>query len=230
MLRRVAVLNDIHGNLPALEAVLHEVRTARVDAVVVGGDVLPGPMPRESLERLGALDVGVHYLYGNGEVAVLAQLAGEVPAAVPEPYRPLIAWTAARIDPAQRDAIAQWPKTLRLDIDGLGDVLFCHGTPRDENEIFTSTTEEARLHDIFAGVDAPVVVCGHTHVAFDRIVGRTRVVNAGSVGLPFGGLGADWLLLAGGRVEPRHTGFDRAAAIERLRATTCPESMLALFL
>jgi len=82
---RVAAIYDIHGNLPALEAVLREIRQAEVDCVVVGGDVLPGPMPRETLTCLVDLGIPVQCIYGNGEVAVLEQMAGREPAAVPEP-------------------------------------------------------------------------------------------------------------------------------------------------
>src|SRR5215475_12254137 len=72
---RVAALYDIHGNLPALEAVLEELRQANVDQIVVGGDVVPGPMPRESLQRLLDLNRRVHFLHGNGELAMLALLS-----------------------------------------------------------------------------------------------------------------------------------------------------------
>ncbi|SRR6266480_6795884 len=96
---RVAALYDIHGNLPALEAVLQEIRQADVDRVVVGGDVLPGPMPRETLTYLLDLGIPVQFIYGNGEVAVLEQMAGRDPAAVPEQFRPIIRWTAQQLDP-----------------------------------------------------------------------------------------------------------------------------------
>jgi hypothetical protein len=73
---RVAALYDIHGNLPALEAVLQDIRQADVDQIVVGGDVVPGPTPRETLKRLLELDLPTHFVYGNGERAILAQMAG----------------------------------------------------------------------------------------------------------------------------------------------------------
>jgi hypothetical protein len=73
---RVAALYDIHGNLPALEAVLQDVRQADVDQIVVGGDVVPGPMPRETLGRLLDLGLPTHFIYGNGELAILAQMEG----------------------------------------------------------------------------------------------------------------------------------------------------------
>src|SRR5205823_4504584 len=144
-------LYDIHGNLPALDAVLDEVRRD-VDRIVVGGDVVPGPMTSETLTRLSDLDVPVQYIYGNCEVAVLAAMAGKDPGRGPEQAREAIRWTAEQLRPRYEAVFASWPKTIRLDVDGLGAVLFCHGTPRDENEIFTRLTPESRLHQIFDGV------------------------------------------------------------------------------
>ncbi len=217
----VQVLNDIHGNLPALEAVLREVRQAEVDHVVVGGDVVPGPMMRETLACLLSLEVPVQFIYGNCEVAVCEAMAGRDHPDVPERHRPLIRWTAQHLRPHYEHVLASWPKTVRVEVGGLGDVLFCHGTPRDENEIFTRLTPEDRLLPMFQSLDAPMVVCGHTHMQFDRMVGNVRVVNAGSVGMPFGEPGADWLML-GPDVQLRHTLYDFAAAAERVRATGFP--------
>jgi predicted phosphodiesterase len=220
---QVAAIYDIHGNLPALEAVLEEIRQAKVDYLVVGGDVVPGPMPRETLACLLNLRIPVQFIYGNGEVAVLEQMAGRDPAAVPEQYRPIIRWTAQQLHPEYERLLAGWPKTLRVDIPGLGETLFCHATPRDENECFTRLTPEDHLLPIFEGLDVPVVVCGHTHMQFDRMIGKTRVVNAGSVGMPFGAPGADWLLLGPG-VHLRHTSYDVAKAAERIRETDYPQA------
>jgi hypothetical protein len=116
---------------------------------------------------------------------------------LPEPYGELFRWTAQQVREYQ-DVLASWPLTTSVEIDGLGKVLFCHATPRNETEIFTRLTPEERLAPVFAGVDASVVVCGHTHMQFDRMVGGLRVVNAGSVGMPFGTTGADWLMLGPG--------------------------------
>lgn len=218
---RIAVLNDIHGNLPALDAVLADVDLAGADTIVCGGDAIVGPMSREVLDRLSALAQPVHYIYGNAETAVLEQLAGRKPA-VPEIYLPSIVWTAERVGPSYGAALKTWPKTLRLRVDGIGDVLFCHGTPRDENEIFTRLTPEDRLRPLFDPLDASVVVCGHTHVQFDRTVGATRVVNAGSVGMPWGEPGADWLLL-GPDVQLRHTSYDVAAAVATVQESGYPD-------
>ena len=231
---RVAALYDIHANLPALEAVLEDVREVGVDQVVVGGDVFPGPMPRETLELLAGLDAPTHCIFGNGDLAVLAQAAAGDNGTVtywgttngeplPEPLQQELRWTAGELPAEQRSWIEEWPDVYEIEVDGLGDVLFCHGTPRSETECFTRLTPEAALLEAFDGVTAQVVVCGHTHMQFDRVVGGIRVVNAGSVGMPFGRTGADWLLL-GPDVELRHTEFDLDSAAERVRETGYPEA------
>jgi len=220
---QVAALYDIHGNLPALEAVLQDIRQAEVDHVVVGGDVLPGPMPRETLTCLLDLNVPVQFIQGNGEVEVLAQMAGVDTGTVPERFREGMRWTAQQLQPEYEPVFASWPKTLRLEIRGLGEVLFCHSTPRSETEIFTRLTPEDRLLPLFEGLQVSVVVCGHTHMQFDRMIGRTRVVNAGSVGMPFGDPGAFWVLL-GPDVQLRHTSYDLTQAAERIRDTPYPQA------
>jgi putative phosphoesterase len=220
---RIAALYDIHGNLPALDAVLEDVRRADVDRIVIGGDVVPGPLPRQSLARLDDLDVPVQYIHGNGESAVLAELAGK-DLTVPAPVREIIRWTVRELEPEQQSSMSRWPSTLRLAIPGLGDVLFCHATPRSDTEIFTRLTPEERVAPAFAGVDVPLVICGHTHMQFDRTVGQTRVVNAGSVGMPFGEPGAYWLLL-GPDVQLRHTTYDLAAAADHVQGTSYPHAL-----
>lgn len=220
---RIAALYDIHGNLPALDAVLEEMRQAEVDQIVVGGDVLPGPMFHEAITRLLALDIRVQFILGNCEVSVLEELAGTDSQRLPEEARQVIRWTAQQLDPDHQSVLASWPKTLRLTVDGVGDVLFCHGTPRHENEHFTRLTPEHRLLPIFEHLNVQILVCGHTHMQFDRMVGGTRVVNAGSVGMPFGEPGADWLLLGPG-VELRHTAYDLGMAAARIRQTDYPQA------
>jgi predicted phosphodiesterase len=220
---RVAALYDIHGNLPALEAVLAEIRRADVDQIVVGGDVFPGPMPRETLRCLLDSDIPMQYIQGNGDREVLAVMSGREPTSVPEQFRGPVRWVAEQLDPEHEPLLASWPPTLRVAIDGLGEVLFCHATPRSDMEIFTRLTPEDRLLPIFDGLNVPLVICGHTHMPFDRRIGTTRVVNAGSVGMPFGEPGADWLLL-GPDVQFRHTHYDLTKAAERIRDTSYPQA------
>lgn len=220
----VAAIYDIHGNLPALEAVLDEVRQADVDQIVVGGDVVPGPMPCETTAALLGLEVPVHFIRGNGESEVLAVRAGAKPsAAVPEEFHDVIRWVAHELLAEQARVLGEWPLTLRLEVPGVGEVMFCHATPRSDAEIFTRLTPEDHLLPIFEPTGAALVICGHTHMQFDRAIGGVRVVNAGSVGMPFGEPGADWLLL-GPDVEFKHTPYDLTAAAERIRATDYPQA------
>lgn len=219
----VAALYDIHGNLLALEAVLAEIRRLHVDEVVIGGDVVPGPMAAQTLRALLSLEPPAHFIYGNGEITVMEQKSGAHSASVPEEYWPVIQWTAQQLSSEDERVLAGWPKTVHMDIPDLGTVLFCHATPRNENDVFTRLTPEERLLPIFAGLKATLVVCGHTHMQFDRTVGGVRVVNAGSVGMPFGEPGADWLLL-GRDVEFRHTHYDLAKAAARVACTSYPRA------
>jgi putative phosphoesterase len=220
---RVAALYDIHGNLPALEAVLQDIRLQEVDQIVVGGDVLPGPMPCETLARLLDLKIPVRFIQGNGDRAVLEQMAGRASDDLPEQAREAVRWTAQQLHPEYEQLMASWPKTLFVEIPGLGKVLFCHATPRNDTEVFTRMTPESRLLPIFEGLDVPLVVCGHTHMQFDRMIGTIRVVNTGSVGMPFGEPGAYWLLL-GPDVQLRHTLYDLTTTAERIRDTDYPHS------
>jgi predicted phosphodiesterase len=219
---RVAALYDIHGNAPALDAVLDDVRRARVDRIVVGGDVLPGPLPREALDALARVDPPTDYIIGNGDREVLAHLRG-TGSLLPDSFRHLIAWTAKQLRPGDVDRISSWPATLRLTIDGLGDVLFCHATPRNDVEIFTRLTSDEIVIPMLADARAPIVVCGHTHMQFDRLFGATRVVNAGSVGMPFGEPGAYWLRV-GPDIELRRTIYDFDAAARAIEASDYPQA------
>ncbi len=220
---RVAALYDIHGNLPALEAVLDEVRKAGVNHVVVGGDVVPGPMPCETIGLLRDLDLPVQFIQGNGDREVVGWRRGQESDVIPESYRETMRWVARQLHPDEETLLAGWPETVQVHVDGLGEVLFCHATPRNDTEIFTRQTAEERLRPIFDGLNVPLVVCGHTHMQFDRTIGKTRVVNAGSVGMPFSEPGAYWLLL-GPDVQLRHTSYNLANAVDRIRATKYPQA------
>ena len=220
---RVAAIYDIHANLPALEAVLRAIADERIDRIIVGGDVFPGPMPRECLSLLLATDVHMQFILGNGDREVLSRMLGSQSDAIPEQARKAVDWTAAQLRQEDARLIAKWPKTALMDIPALGRVLFCHATPRSDTEIFTRRTPDNRLTNIFAEAEAEVVVCGHTHMQFDRRIGKVRVVNAGSVGMPFGDPGAYWLLL-GPDVRLMHTPYDLQAAAQRVRATSYPQA------
>lgn len=209
---RVAVLADIHGNLPALEAVLAEVEAAAPDLVVVCGDVASGPLPAESIELLRSLPTA-RLVRGNADRELVSAFDGRLSND----------WCATQISADQRDFLASFAETVSIDVDGLGRALFCHGSPRSDEEMMTSETSDERLKELTAGVDAALVVCGHTHMPFDRMVSGVRVINPGSVGMPFGEPGAHWALLGPG-VDMRHTDYDREAAAARIRRSAWPDA------
>jgi len=211
---RVAAISDIHGNLPALEAVLAEVEREAPDMIVVCGDVASGPMPAETIDLLKMLP-RTRFVRGNADRGLIEEFDGKPPSEMPGPFAD---WCAAQIDREQRDFLASFEPTVAVDdVDGLGRVLFCHATPRNDTDVMTMETPLERMRRHVEGVDAAVVVCGHTHMQFDRAVDEVRVVNAGSVGMPYGGPGAWWAMLGPG-LRLRRTDYDREAAAERIRA------------
>jgi predicted phosphodiesterase len=218
---RVAALYDVEGNLPALEAVLSEVERERPDAIVVGGDIVTGPMPSEALNRLRGLEQ-VHFLRGNADRWVVEVRGGERPDGVPDDVVGALAWTAEQLSDEQIDFLAGLPQTITLDVDGLDQVCFCHATPRDDNEIFTERTPGEAVAEMLAGTTEATIVCGHTHMQFDRRIGRWRVVNAGSVGVPWDdGREPRWAVL-GPDVSLRRTEMDQQRAAEEIRASGWP--------
>lgn len=219
---RVAALNDIHGNLPALEAVLAEVAAAGVDRIVLGGDIAMGPLPAETLDRVMGLGEVVMALHGNADRELVSLFDGGEPnAAIPPEMREAARWAGRSLERRHRDYLAGLPPTVTLDLEGAGSVLFCHASPRNDLEVFTEATPAERVGPMFAGVGHDLVVCGHTHMQFDRRINGIRVVNAGSVGMPYGEPGAYWLLLGDG-IRFRRTVYDLDAAAARIRACDYP--------
>jgi predicted phosphodiesterase len=208
---RVAALFDVHGNLPALEAVLAEGDAAGADLVLCGGDTVPGPFPRECVEALVALGERLVPVHGNGEREVVAR-GGDA-----------ARWCAEQLSGERIALLAALPSTATIAVDGLGRVLLCHGTPRSDEEIVTLVTPEARLAPMLEGIEADIVLAGHTHSQLDRRVGGIRFVNGGSVGMPYEDEpGARWALLGPDGVELRRTEYDLEAAAARIRATGYP--------
>ena len=214
---RVAAISDIHGNLPALEAVLAEVEREKLDLMVFCGDVASGPMPAETIDLLLTLQ-DARFVRGNADRGLVEEFDGKAPSAMPGPFAD---WCARQITQRQRDFLASFEDRVVIDgVDGLGGVLLCHATPRNDTDVFTVESPVERVRTLLAGVAAgvvDVVICGHTHMQFDRTVDRIRVVNAGSVGMPYGTPGAYWAML-GPDVDLRRTDYDREAAARRIRA------------
>jgi predicted phosphodiesterase len=213
---KVAALFDVHGNLPALEAVLADPRCAAADVLVSGGDLVVGPCPAECLDRLEALGHRVRFLRGNCDrEAVETPGDGELGEAS--------SWSNAQLGPERAARVARWPLTAELDVAALGRVLFCHATPTSDVPILTRITPEEAALEALGDVDADVVVCGHTHVQYDRRVGSVRLVNTGSVGMPYEGSGdARWALLDDHGLDLLTTAYDTEAALDTLERAGFP--------
>lgn len=216
---RIAVLADIHGNLPALRAVLAELDAEPVDAIVVAGDQVAGPCARATLETLTARPEPMSLISGNGEREALAAADQTGPTDDGGGAGATARW-AARDLGDQRDELRGWP--IAVCIDG---VCFCHGSPRRDDEIITRATPDEVIAEILAAIAEPLVVGGHTHQQMIRPLrdGRTYA-NAGSVGLPFEGrTGAFWMTVTDGTPVFRVTPYALAAARTELAATGFPD-------
>jgi diadenosine tetraphosphatase ApaH/serine/threonine PP2A family protein phosphatase len=189
---KVAALYDVHGMPRALEAVLAEVDREAFDAIVFGGDLFLGPLPRDTLELVRSVDA--QFVRGNCE-------------RVPDE------WVRAQLGEEATTWSSDWPTTLELD-----GVLYCHATPESDEPILTNDSPEERFAEALAGVDARLVVAGHTHMQFRR----GRFVNAGSVGMPYEGeVAAFWAAVADD-VEFHRTPFDIDRAVAEIRASDWP--------
>ena len=208
----VAVLSDVHGVLPALDAVLAEPEVAAAERVVVTGDLAAGPQPVAVLDRLRDLGERCVLVRGNADRELVTLVDG----GALDIDDPISHWAAAHLAdrPDLVGLLRGLPHPVTLDVTGFGPVLFCHGTPRDDEEVVLVDSRLERWAEVFAELDDAVrtVVCGHTHMPFVRLVDTRLVVNPGSVGMPYGGAGAHWALLHDGAVTLRTTHFDVAAA------------------
>jgi len=206
MVTSVAVLSDIHGVLPALDAVLAEPDVAGAERIVLTGDIAAGPEPSAVLDRLLDLGDRVTWVRGNAD-RELVELATGADIPIPDEISP---WAARQLSADHLDRLATLPYPVTLEVDGFGPVLFCHGTPRDDAEVVLVDTRLDRWADVLADVpgDVSTVVCGHTHMPFTRLAQRKQIINPGSVGMPYGRAGAHWALLRAARVSLRRTDFD----------------------
>lgn len=212
----VAVLSDIHGVLPVLEAVLAEPEVQDADLVVVTGDHASGPQPGAVLDRLLAEGDRVRLVRGNADRELVALRRGE-DITIPDDVTP---WAASQLTDDQVALLAELPHPLTLELQGFGPVVFCHGSPRRDDELVLVDSPISRWQAAFADLpsDHRTVVCGHTHMPFTRLVDRRLVINAGSIGMPYGRAGGSWALLHDGAVSLRHTPIDVNAAVEAVVA------------
>ena len=222
---KIAALYDIHGNLPALNAVLEELKVVQPDLIVVGGDIVSGPLPAQTLQRLLQLGKQVRFIRGNNdrEVVTVFDSRPVIRRYLPDPSEQelnMVRWIAGQLTLPERDILDALPEQLIFQIEGLGKILFCHATPRSDEELFTPMTPEERVKDLFSGIEQEIVICGHTHIQFARQVGKLSILNAGSVGMPFADqAGAYWLLLSPEGHEFRRTEYDSQDAAQELNAS-----------
>jgi putative phosphoesterase len=201
---RIAALYDVHGNLPALEAVLAELEHEPVDEIVFGGDLTWGPLPHETLALVRSV-ANTSFVRGNCDR---------------EPDE----WERSSLSDAEVAFLQGLPETVVRD-----GVLFCHATPRSDEEVVTPATPDKRLQEILAGVEQRTVVAGHTHMQQSRLVDGIRFVNAGSVGLPYEGeVAAFWALLDDGEPELRKTALDPKRIADVFRRSGWPPAAKVL--
>src|SRR6476620_6090003 len=209
-MKKVAVIADVHGNAPAFAAVLEEAAREQPDLIVSCGDLTWGPLPEETYELARGLNA--RFVRGNADRAVLE--------GVSETEREQ--WMQANHTDAMREFLGTFEENVVVEVDGLGAVRFCHGSPPSDEECVTPETPEERVREFSGGVDERVIVSGHVHIQFDREAVGIRSVNAGSVGLPYEGRpGAYWALL-GPDIELRRTDYGVDETVERYRASGQP--------
>jgi len=217
---RVAALYDVHGNAPALAAVLEEVEREAPDAVVFGGDLTWGSLPRETLALVRTLEIPARFVRGNADRMVGIETEGRGP------------WMTSQHSDEDLAFLAGFEPTVSVDVDGLGPTCFCHGSPRSDEECVTERTPAERVREFMASVDEEVVVTGHVHLRYDRDVEGVRLLSPGSVGLQYGDVPAAYWALLGPDVEFRRTNYDVDAAVAAMRATDDPrvETVVELML
>lgn len=222
MISTVAVMSDIHGVLPMLEAVLAEQDVREADLVVVAGDIASGPQPVEVLDRLLAEGDRVRMIRGNADRELTALRRGEE-IEIPADVTP---WAADQLSTEHVELLKRLPHPLVLAVEGFGPVVFCHGSPRRDDELVLVDSPMSRWAAALSGLadDQMTVVCGHTHMPFVWLVDRRLVINPGSIGMPYGRAGGSWAILHNGGVSLRHTHIDIDAAVSAVvQGSTYPD-------
>jgi putative phosphoesterase len=217
---RVAALYDIHGMLEPLQAVLRQLEGEQFDAIVIGGDAISGPQPAETFGLLKSIQAPMHWIRGNGERALGPDGADAVIGEAEEALR----FTASHFSEDERSELSSLPERVTLDVEGLGEALFCHASPRNDLDIVTPGTPAERFPVLLEGVEQRVVVAGHTHMQLDRPVDGVRWINPGSVGMPYEGEVAAFWALLGPDVEMRRTPFDAERSTDALLASGWPDA------
>ncbi|WP_096185699.1 metallophosphoesterase family protein [Evansella halocellulosilytica] len=216
---KMAALYDIHGNNYALEAVLNELRRENVHAVVVGGDLVWGPQPREVMDTLMEFKDKFLFIMGNADREVAYRYGPQegCDGFVAE----LNTWCADQLTEEHLQFLKKLDERQSIAVKGIGNILFVHGSPRSDEEAIRFDTKDSEVFEIIKNTKEDIIVCGHTHIQFDRLVANKRIVNAGSVGLQSKATGACWLLIDK-EIELKVTEYNVDKAIEEILIGTCP--------
>jgi predicted phosphodiesterase len=206
---RLAVLSDIHGNLPALEAVLNDLTHVKVDHVVLPGDVINwGPFSAQVMERVTR--GGWAVIRGNNEFYLLDYQTPRAPVEWNDGYS-LLPWLHRQLNGQWQTIIAAWPDTLCLRFPDAPAIRVVHGSPRSAWEPLAWNAGEDEIATRLAGVEETTVIAAHTHLAMDRHVGGWHVLNPGSVGVPLDGVFSASYMLLDGDAEGWTPTFRRVA-------------------
>jgi putative phosphoesterase len=215
---RLAVLADVHGNLPALEAVLSDIRHADVDGFVVAGDLVGGPSPVESIQALRSLHSWI--IQGNSDASFIHYAEGEAPPAwrTSSQYA-LLRWGVRQLDQETLDFLKSLPEQRVISVPGTAPIHVVHGSPRDPAESIYPDRDPALLDEALAQITESVLICGHTHEPWVRERGNRLALNPGSVAGPLDGhVGAQYALLTwrDGRWHVQHRAIPYN--LDRIRA------------
>jgi len=227
--RSAAFVSDVHANTWALEAILAELAAAPVDALVLNGDLTWGSFPSRTADLVRAARQRfphVVLIRGNAERAILDLADGEL-----TPGRPREHWMLAAHRASDIDLLRAVAFQVDIEVAGVGVIRACHGSPRADIETITPGTPIERLAEATEGVEADVLLTGHTHLQFNReVTGLPRIrrsVNPGSAGIPYGGAvpGAYWLRVDCGPGDPfdfRITEYDVDGYVDAMLRTDDP--------
>jgi predicted phosphodiesterase len=208
---RIAVIGDVHGNAVAFAAVLEDIRGDAPDLVVVNGDLSWGPEPEETLALADDLESAL-FVRGNAESALLRRTGDS------DTDR----WMLERHSAERLQQIESFAGAVSVEVGGIGRLFVCHGSPRGDQELVTGETPDERMRELLAGRQLDVLVTAHVHLQFKRQVLGITSMNAGSVGLQYGGTPAAYWVEIGPEIRLRRTPYDLDEAERRTLSSGIP--------
>jgi predicted phosphodiesterase len=208
---RLAVIGDVHGNAVAFAAVLDELAQAPVDLIVVNGDLSWGPEPEETFALADDLERAL-FVRGNAESALLRRTIDSDTAS----------WMLERHSAERVAQVGSFDGAVSADVEGIGRIFACHGSPRGDQELVTPGTPDARMSALLDGLELDVLVTAHVHLQFERRALGITSMNAGSVGLQYGGTPAAYWAEIGPGIRLRRTPYDVDEAVRRTEASGIP--------